>query len=116
MDRMEEINRELDYIDNRKFGIKQFYDHCCNQKAHYCELVDALKGVIARYTNDYNELKQEKKAITERKKWEGCNQLIESEANKLVSSQTPSNAANAVIEDYARPANMCVKVAKTLND
>lgn len=64
-----------------------------------------------------NVVRSEMDAIEERKKWLGCNQLIESEAKRLVSSQTPSTGANAA-EGVFEMFNVITNVAElqTLND
>lgn len=116
MKTIEQIDHELEILDAKQGILRLYYEDAANQRLHYEELCESLRGSINQNRNDFNELEQEKKAIIEREKWIGCNQLIESEANRLASSQILSTAANAVIEDYARPESMCVKVAKTLND
>lgn len=62
---IEQIDHELDILD-AKIGIfNQYYETCANQKLHYSEMCETLRGVINQHRNDYNSLEQEKKHLCE---------------------------------------------------
>lgn len=106
---IEQINHELDILDAKQGILNLYYQDAANQRLHFEELCESLRGVMNQNRNDYNSLEQRKKELCE-----------EQSKGSHLSRPNPSpfQSVGAVVEDYVQAiqSNTSAEVARTLND